>query len=82
MLALARRRHELAAGLPEADIERFSAAGLLTDALRVSGQYEEALGLARATLTTARRVFGPEQKITLALMHGVPRVHASRQRRS
>ena len=41
-LALARRRHELAAGLPEADGERLTAAIGLVVALRQAGQYEEA----------------------------------------
>ena len=43
MLALCRWRHELAAGLPEADGQRLAAAYQLSHALREAGQYEEAL---------------------------------------
>ena len=67
-LALARRRHGLGAGLPEADGERLNAAHHLVSALRQAGQYEEALRLGRATLATWRRVYGPEHPATLQAM--------------
>ena len=50
ILALCRRRHELAAGLPEKDSERLMAADKLADALRLAGQYEEGVRLVRAVL--------------------------------
>ena len=76
-LALARRRHALAAGLPEADPERLNAARNLAQALRVAGQYEEALRLGREALDTSRRVFGSEHPYTLHAMGILASAHAA-----
>eukprot|EP01044_Picomonas_judraskeda_P001460 COSAG03_NODE_88_length_13468_cov_4.757798_7_plen_481_part_00 len=74
-LALARRRLELAAGLPEEDVERLNVAHQLVQALRIAGQFEEALCTGRATLATCRRVYGPEHEGTLRSMVCLAGVH-------
>ena len=74
-VALARRRHELAAGLPEAGAERLSAALNLAQALTIAGQYEEALRLGRDNLAMIRRTRGPEHPHTLAAMRALAGVH-------
>eukprot|EP01045_Picozoa_sp_COSAG04_P001771 COSAG04_NODE_61_length_30104_cov_10.610932_6_plen_474_part_00 len=75
MLALSRRRHELAAGLPETAAERLTAASNLVQTLREAGQYEEALRLGRTTLTTIRQVLGPEDPLTLTVMQDLAATH-------
>eukprot|EP01045_Picozoa_sp_COSAG04_P043372 COSAG04_NODE_14184_length_577_cov_1.399582_1_plen_160_part_01 len=72
-LALSRKRHELAASLPEVGDERLAAAANLAQALWLAGQYDEALALGRAVLVTMRRVYGPADPDTLRAMQ----VHAS-----
>eukprot|EP01045_Picozoa_sp_COSAG04_P016595 COSAG04_NODE_1397_length_6930_cov_2.619236_8_plen_439_part_01 len=74
-LALSRRRHELVAGLPEEDGERLAAAINLAEALRVAGQYEEALHLGRANLAIIHRLYGPENLDTLHAMESLAAAH-------
>eukprot|EP01044_Picomonas_judraskeda_P003261 COSAG03_NODE_265_length_9695_cov_39.119529_3_plen_584_part_00 len=74
-LALRQRRHDLAADLPEEDVERLNAALDLTHALRVFGRHEEALRLGHAALATCRRVYGEEHPNTLMLMRAVAAAH-------
>ena len=73
---ITRRRHELAAGLPEADGERLTAAHNLAEALREAGRHEEALRLGRDTLATRHRAYGPEHQLTLQAMRALAAAHA------
>jgi hypothetical protein len=76
-LGLCRARVELAASLPEADVEaRLDAATELTTALTSSGEHAEALELGRATLATAQRVIGNESGCTLQAMVALAATHS------
>ena len=67
-LRLARERCRLSADRPEEDGERMAAALDLTEALRASGELDEALPLGIAALSTTRRVHGDEHQWTLDAM--------------
>ena len=56
-LALSRARHEEMAGRPEEDMERITAASLLTEALRVDGQRDEVLFIIVCAFLNSRTVF-------------------------
>eukprot|EP01046_Picozoa_sp_COSAG06_P077370 COSAG06_NODE_25158_length_643_cov_1.720588_1_plen_155_part_10 len=74
-LGLARAEVASLSSRPPGDQRRLNATNMLTQALQKMGEYAEALSLGEATLATARRVLGDEDKVTLDAMSVLATVH-------
>eukprot|EP01045_Picozoa_sp_COSAG04_P018251 COSAG04_NODE_1675_length_5968_cov_2.264270_3_plen_468_part_00 len=74
-LALARTRHVLTAHRPENCVDRLNAEHNLADALRIEGEYVEALELGQRTLARMRQAYGPEDPDALGTMQLVAATH-------
>ena len=81
-LGLARARVASVASLPDGDRRRLNATNMLTQALRMMGEYAEALSLGVATLATARGALGDEDELTLTAMMTLAGVHRAMENRA